>query len=330
MVQSSGGSSKSLIMVVVVVAIAASAYLFYSGNLGDGTTPTNTGSSPPTLGTYIDHEPISILSDYELQQQALQNEWRGNGTVDDPFIIEGLRIVSDGYYCIHIRNVIEYYFIVRNCHLIANDEAWGVCIRIYYCSNGVVENCTMETGYQGADFWEANDCEISSCYISGVGCGINLTDTERILVDDNWVEDCWWALMLLAAADTQVSNNHLSSSEVGFNSHRSMHTILENNTIVDNLTGLNVETNCMDWTITNCRFLNNSVAGIKLTATTENFTVIGNQIGWNGINAQDDGSMNNWDDGVSKGNAWSDYSGSGPYTIQGLAGSVDNFPIILE
>jgi hypothetical protein len=43
-------------------------------------------------------------------------------------------------------------------------------------------------------------------------------------------------------------------------------------------------------------------------------------------NAQDDGMENTWDDGVSIGNFWGDYSGTGLYWIAGQAQSVDRFP----
>ena len=43
--------------------------------------------------------------------------------------------------------------------------------------------------------------------------------------------------------------------------------------------------------------------------------------------AYDLGSANCWDDGVSTGNWWDDYSGSGEYSIGGSAGSVDHYPM---
>jgi hypothetical protein len=56
-----------------------------------------------------------------------------------------------------------------------------------------------------------------------------------------------------------------------------------------------------------------------------------NQLGWNTANnAQDDGSGHMWDDGVSQGNAWSDYDEVGDYSIPGSAGSVDSYPSLLE
>ena len=57
-----------------------------------------------------------------------------------------------------------------------------------------------------------------------------------------------------------------------------------------------------------------------------------NEIGWNGIhNALDDSSNgNNWDDTVDTGNAWSDYSGTGTYSISGEYGGTDHYPTILS
>ncbi len=57
--------------------------------------------------------------------------------------------------------------------------------------------------------------------------------------------------------------------------------------------------------------------------------IYGNDIGWNYIaNAHDGGwSSNEWDDGVSLGNSWSDYYGIGNYEIS--RGTVDHFPRLL-
>ena len=58
---------------------------------------------------------------------------------------------------------------------------------------------------------------------------------------------------------------------------------------------------------------------------------MGNQIYYNQIyvgleSVKDNGFSNTWDNGVSYGNWWSDYGGTGTYTIPGTAGSVDNYP----
>ena len=80
----------------------------------------------------------------------------------------------------------------------------------------------------------------------------------------------------------------------------------------------------------NSSFVNNTVTenhgyGIDLTGSGN--TLYGNIIGGNGAsNARDRGSNNSWDDSVSLGNAWDDYTGFGSYAIEGEAGSIDRYP----
>jgi hypothetical protein len=67
-----------------------------------------------------------------------------------------------------------------------------------------------------------------------------------------------------------------------------------------------------------------------------NNTVYGNSIGWNneyrGIeqNVSDWGEDNHFDDGVSIGNAWTDFNGTVPYVTSGPGGGRDSFPELLE
>ncbi|MFW9943931.1 MAG: NosD domain-containing protein [Candidatus Sifarchaeia archaeon] len=78
--------------------------------------------------------------------------------------------------------------------------------------------------------------------------------------------------------------------------------------------------------------LNNTVTynegvGISLGVDTHNITVYYNLIGWNEpFDAEDYGADNHWDDEVSCGNWWGDYTGTGTYPITGTAGAVDNYP----
>ena len=72
---------------------------------------------------------------------------------------------------------------------------------------------------------------------------------------------------------------------------------------------------------------NNTAYGIEIEGGSTYNTIYGNAIGWNDeANAYDRGSNNNWDDGESLGNWWSNYNGTGVYEIEGSANSVDKFP----
>jgi parallel beta-helix repeat protein len=88
----------------------------------------------------------------------------------------------------------------------------------------------------------------------------------------------------------------------------------------------------------NCTITRNWIyenGGPGVTLSGSNNMLFGNKIGWNSgplfgdCNAYDYGLNNTWDDGVSVGNAWHDYSGTGVYSISGIAGSVDRYPSLL-
>ena len=65
---------------------------------------------------------------------------------------------------------------------------------------------------------------------------------------------------------------------------------------------------------------NNTGVGITVSWGSTDCDIYGNHIGWNtGGNSMDDGSSNMWDNGINMGNFWSDYSGTGTYSIPGAA-----------
>ena len=47
---------------------------------------------PRLTAAYTPHAPITITSNADFSTQG----WPGSGTVDDPYVIEGLNITSDG------------------------------------------------------------------------------------------------------------------------------------------------------------------------------------------------------------------------------------------
>jgi hypothetical protein len=78
---------------------------------------------------------------------------------------------------------------------------------------------------------------------------------------------------------------------------------------------------------------NNSRTGIELGPDSSNNLIFGNAIGWNAFrNAEDAGTDNSWDDGVSLGNWWSDFNSteSDVYEIEGRANSQDNYPQVFH
>ena len=106
---------------------------------------------------------------------------------------------------------------------------------------------------------------------------------------------------------TFMNNNLHGLQYYGFRFRDSSNLTVVNNSFHDNEGyGIDIQEDCEDIRIFNNTFMNNKLG-----------------------NARDNGVKNNWDDGVSLGNQWDDYNGTGVYSIPGSAESADNYPIFL-
>lgn len=78
--------------------------------------------------------------------------------------------------------------------------------------------------------------------------------------------------------------------------------------------------------ITSSKIFSNDIGVYLISCHASN--VYGNIIAWNRqYNAQSSSSSCNWDDGISIGNAWDNYTGIGNYSING--GDIDHYPTLI-
>nr|KXH73850.1 MAG: hypothetical protein AM325_16655 [Candidatus Thorarchaeota archaeon SMTZ1-45] len=168
---------------------------------------------------------------------------------------------------------------------------------------------------------------------------------------NNTLYECYRGVLADSAFSSTFVNNDVYNNVLGIVLESSSHNCsLTNNTVIgNNNAGIwlceSDECNLTDNTICgnlkigvdfgvscDCIFTFNQVqgnlkTGIYIDANSNRNTFYGNSFGWNlGGNAQDHGSDNIWDDGISMGNAWGDYNGTGSVSIPGSAGSIDHFP----
>lgn len=80
------------------------------------------------------HDPISIDGNDDFVAQASNEGWTGDGTVGNPYIIEGYDINASSTNGVDIRNA-DVYFIIRNCKIHNNSDGG-----IYFQA---VENATV-------------------------------------------------------------------------------------------------------------------------------------------------------------------------------------------
>ncbi|GAJ01466.1 unnamed protein product, partial [marine sediment metagenome] len=97
--------------------------------------------SETSVGSYslIPHSPIEIASDEDFVTYGFQ----GNGTADNPYIIEGLNITTAHSLGIGI-SLTSKFFIIRNCHV----ETGGFGIGISVVADGtasIVNNTCIST-----------------------------------------------------------------------------------------------------------------------------------------------------------------------------------------
>jgi parallel beta-helix repeat protein len=84
-----------------------------------------------------------------------------------------------------------------------------------------------------------------------------------------------------------------------------------------------------DSLVVNSSIYRNLERGVNIRSYSERTRVYQNNIGWNPVNAYNDSNSTEFTNGVDAGNAWSDYSGTGGYSILGGASEIDLFPSIL-
>ncbi|MFX1261984.1 MAG: nitrous oxide reductase family maturation protein NosD [Promethearchaeota archaeon] len=215
-------------------------------------------------------------------------DFEGEGTFEAPYIIEGLQITVRGYG-IRIRDTTSY-FIIQDCEFEGTHRGWGGT-GIYFSrvENGVVENCAF----------------------TKMNRGIEIQKSEYNVIQENEFNSVRTGVRIRHSSSIQVSNNEIANTRwIGLYIAYSYDCIAIDNMIVNNW-GLGV-------------FLYDSGS----------CTFFGNYFEDNGWgNAKDvSGELtasdtNLWDNGVSLGNNWDDYEGTGVYLIPGDRGSIDRFPV---
>lgn len=264
------------------------------------------------LSDYVVHAPIVITSDADFETQG----WVGNGTIEEPYIIENLSINGNkSTSCIAIFNT-TVHFVVRNCLLFnasgVNPNTSGVywdwqtgimspginSILLYNVTNGLIEHNRV------VDNWSA---------------GIFLVISHNNILDSNDILNNRFGLYLWGSDNNTITNNiilggHLEGRTSGSSQgiHMSVWYIWNDPLDETNVTYVNSEGNY---------FVENKWA---------NWTLVNAEASWFEPADTTPYNPNIWDDGIGSGNFWDDYNGTGIYEIQGNTGEVDHYPHRLD
>jgi parallel beta-helix repeat protein len=241
---------------------------------------------------------IVILSDDDFKTQG----WPGNGTPDNPYVLSDLAKDSYGVP-VSIRNT-KCHFVIKNSRL----SSWtSQAVVLSSLCNARIENCSIRgEGEVGIHIQSSFNVSITTNLIYSFNIGVHLTQSNR----------------------SSVSENTLTLNQYGIISS-SREIIIQNNSIGSNDFHLTLESEAVNNTIRFNKIIGGHW-GITMENNSANNSFYGNKVGWISTgNAWDDGLSNQWDDNISMGNIWDDYSGSGIYQISGTSGSSDRFPSML-
>lgn len=179
----------------------------------------------------------------------------------------------------------------------------------------IIYNCILDAGDgdQVILFDNVENGQVVKCEISGGTSGIEFLNTVDCSVANTTIFRCWIGIHMNLAFNCTVTNSRITSNQRGLFFEGADYTQIVNNSIYSN-----------------------TVSGLEFAWQADNNTVFGNLFGWNSIsgepegNAVDHGDNNQFDDGVSIGNAWTDFNGTPPYPILGTSGTNDSYPELFE
>ena len=179
--------------------------------------------------------------------------------------------------------------------------------------NNITGNTINASSQNGICLWGSNNTVISENTLNYNFEGISLTESSynNIILNNSLSYHIFASIYSWTS-----SNNTISENTVIYNSNGIFLSYSNNNKILRN----NVS--------------NNNYKGISLSYSNKTL-IYNNYLSGNTLNAFDNGTDNQWDNGAI-GNYWNDYSGKDvnddmvgdtPYSISGMAGSQDNYPI---
>ncbi len=280
---------------------------------------------------YSSQTPVRIDSNSDFSNIASS----GNGTVENPWIIDDLDINGSGYgYCIYIGNTTDY-FIVKDCYLhdafiFDYHELYqpNAGIVLNNVQNGIIKNNEMSFNDElGIFLYDSSDNLIQYNNISDNEKGIFLSDCS----DDNEISynnassNSDAGIAVEGSEGNWIFRNTADYNGIGVHIKEAVRNIVEDNLAFYNNYALHFE-NSENNTAKNNSFCLSNNYGAFFDQYSEDNEIFNNNFGNNSHQAYDAGSRNKWHGEYQfGGNYWSYYFGDDNYSGPGqnISGSDD-------
>ncbi|MFW9965260.1 MAG: nitrous oxide reductase family maturation protein NosD [Candidatus Sifarchaeia archaeon] len=176
---------------------------------------------------------IVIDGDANFAATALLEGWPGDGSPENPFIIDGLDILVGGGYIISISNT-QASFTISNCNLTGwcyNTRYNGAGIYLENVTNGEIVNNICSRHSHGIILYGSSSNTVfnNTCTDNIEGGGITLDNSDSNTVANNTCSN-YGGICLFESDHNLVENNTVSGTWVGISlGHSDYNTISYNN-----------------------------------------------------------------------------------------------------
>jgi parallel beta-helix repeat protein len=314
----------------------------YLSNSGSSIVANNTCNNNEWDGIYLESSGSSTVTNNTCNNNnwgGILFELSGSSTVaNNSFTNCGLYIyeeTSDAYLSYTVENnwvngkILGFYtnldsmiiaepvygqLILVNCTTVTvrdqilNNTTIGLFLR--FCTSSVIINNTCNNGDYGIYLSSSGSSTVANNTCNdNRDIGILLSSSGSSTVANNTCDTNFNGISLQFSGSSTVANNTFNNNNIGFFLFDSDFCNITYNLLQENVEyGIWIYSNCDNNIIHQNNFVDNYLGGTS--------------------QASDAGTNNYWYDTTTlKGNYWSDWSGIGPYSIDGAAGARDLYPL---
>jgi parallel beta-helix repeat protein len=205
--------------------------------------------TPKSVSQHTFHDVIYIQGDEDFAQHAADENWTGDGSEENPYIIENYEINRTSEIGIEIIST-TVHFIIRDSIINGRDSM----IQLNMVRNGIIENCVLDNNDDCIILENSNNIQIKRNVIhSNWDFGITLSNSHNIIITDNNFTDCsrgislykstgneissnnftecYRSIRISSSGDNRITWNNISGNDYGISLDNSNNNFIENNTV---------------------------------------------------------------------------------------------------
>ncbi len=176
------------------------------------------------------HAPIVITSNTDFVSQG----WPGNGSIDDPFVIEGLFIRTQEGSCVQVYRT-DAYFVIRDCTLDVEevDDKGSHGVFLERVLHARVENCNISKVTNGISLMKSIECHVSGNIIDQAKIGIVVDRVYNCSITDNRVIGRTYGIHCIKSTLVTASENYVTSAAIGILTEDIHNSFIKENQVTD-------------------------------------------------------------------------------------------------